>query len=69
MARRKAPTDQRVAYSVEEAAEVVGVSNDLVYRWIKAGELTATVLNKRRFVMREDLLQFLRDHREEVVAS
>jgi excisionase family DNA binding protein len=68
MARRKAPTAERLAYNVEEAAELIGVSDDLVYGWIKSGELTATLLNKRRFVMREDLLTFLRDHREEVAS-
>ncbi len=64
MARRKAPSGERLAYSVAEAAELVGVSPDLVYGWLRDGELSAIRLNSQRFILREDLLAFLRGQRE-----
>lgn len=62
--RRKAPSADRLAYSITEAAELIGVGKDAVYTWVKAGDLPAAKLNAHFFVLREDLIEFLRQHRE-----
>jgi len=60
----KAPTDQRLAYSVAETAELVGVGKDIVYSWIKNRDLVAIRLGSHMVVLREDLVSFLHSQRE-----
>ena len=58
------PEEERLLYSIEEAGALVGLSSDTVRRWLKDGDLVASRLNGRLYVMREDLLAYLREHRE-----
>ena len=63
MARTKT-TPERLAYTVEEAAQTCGVSDDTLRRWLASGELLGARLGRRTYVLRDDLVAFLRAHRE-----
>lgn len=51
----------RIAYTVREAAEAVGVSRQQVYKWITSGELKAWVVPKSiLLILHDDLMKFVR---------
>jgi excisionase family DNA binding protein len=57
MARAKSRTniDQRLAFSAEEAAAVLGVSLTTMLRWQKRGLVPTSRIGRRRFVSRRAL--------------
>jgi excisionase family DNA binding protein len=51
--------EQRLAYSVDEAATVTGLSRDLLYDQMRTGKLGYLKVGRRRIITREHLAQFL----------
>jgi excisionase family DNA binding protein len=49
----------RLAYSVEEAAQVTGLSRDLLYGEMRAGRLAYLKVGRRRIITRQHLEAFL----------
>jgi excisionase family DNA binding protein len=49
----------RLAYSVDEAAELTGLSRDLLYDPMRAGKLTYLKVGRRRIITRQHLEAFL----------
>jgi excisionase family DNA binding protein len=52
------PTD-RLAYSVDEAAGLTGLSRDLLYDQMRAGKLAYLKVGRRRIITRQHLEAFL----------
>jgi excisionase family DNA binding protein len=52
------PTD-RLAYSVDEAATITGLSRDLLYDQMRAGRLAYIKVGRRRIITRQHLEAFL----------
>jgi excisionase family DNA binding protein len=52
------PVD-RLAYSVDEAAAVTGLSRDLLYDQMRAGRLAYLKVGRRRIITRQHLEAFL----------
>src|SRR5262245_43916692 len=50
---------ERLAYSVEEAAQVTGLSRDLLYDQMRAGKLAYLKVGRRRIITRQHLEAFL----------
>jgi len=50
---------ERLAYSIAEAAEAIGISQDTVYRLIQRGEVHSVLLGKRRLIPRASLFELL----------
>src|SRR5215469_6340679 len=53
------PMEHRLAYSVDEAAQVTGLSRDLLYDQMRAGKLGYLKIGRRRIITREHLAAFL----------
>jgi excisionase family DNA binding protein len=51
--------EQRMAYSVDEAAAVTGLSRDLLYDQMRTGKLGYLKVGRRRIITREHLAAFL----------
>jgi excisionase family DNA binding protein len=51
--------DQRLAYSLDEAATVTGLSRDLLYDQMRTGKLGYLKVSRRRIITREHLAAFL----------
>ena len=51
--------DQRLAYSVDEAAAVTGLSRDLLYDQMRTGKLAYLKVGRRRIITRRHLGAFL----------
>jgi excisionase family DNA binding protein len=51
----------RLAYSVDEAARLTGLSRDLLYDQMRRGNLTYVKVGRRRLITRHHLEQFLGD--------
>jgi excisionase family DNA binding protein len=49
----------RLAYSVEEAAQVTGLSRDLLYDEMRGGRLAYLKVGRRRIITRQHLEAFL----------
>jgi excisionase family DNA binding protein len=57
---RSAPTPpERLAYSVDEAASLTGLSRDLLYDQMRHGNLDYIKIGRRRLITRQHLEQFL----------
>ena len=54
-----APTAERLAYSVDEAARLTGLSRDLLYDEMRRGHLHYLKVGRRRLITRQHLEQFL----------
>jgi excisionase family DNA binding protein len=50
---------ERLAYSVEEAARLTGLSRDLLYDEMRRGNLHYLKIGRRRLITRQHLEQFL----------
>lgn len=50
---------ERVAYSVAEAAFITGLSGDLLYSQMRAGELAYLKVGRHRIITRRNLEAFL----------
>ena len=53
------PLTDRLAYSVEEAARVTGLSRNLLYDEMRAGRLAYLKVGRRRIITRQHLEAFL----------
>ena len=52
--------NERLAYSVDEAAAITGLSRDLLYDQMRAGKLAYLKVGRRRIITRQHLEAFLR---------
>jgi len=52
---------ERLAYSIDEAARLTGLSRDLLYDEMRRGHLTYVKVGRRRLITRHHLRQFLGD--------
>ena len=50
---------ERLAYSIDEAARLTGLSRDLLYDEMRRGNLTYLKVGRRRLITRQHLQQFL----------
>ena len=50
---------ERLAYSVDEAARLTGLSRDLLYDQMRRGNLAYVKIGRRRLITRQHLEQFL----------
>jgi excisionase family DNA binding protein len=50
---------ERLAYSVDEAAHLTGLSRDLLYDEMRRGKLSYIKVGRRRLITRQHLEQFL----------
>ena len=53
------PADERLAYSVDEAARLTGLSRDLLYDEMRRGHLDYIKVGRRRLITRQHLERFL----------
>jgi len=53
------PATERLAYSVNEAARLTGLSRDLLYDQMRQGNLDYIKVGRRRLITRHHLEQFL----------
>ena len=53
------PRGGRLAYSVDEAARLTGLSRDLLYDEMRRGNLAYVKIGRRRLITRQHLQQFL----------
>jgi excisionase family DNA binding protein len=53
------PHGGRLAYSVDEAARLTGLSRDLLYDEMRRGNLASVKVGRRRVITRQHLQQFL----------
>ena len=53
------PHPGRLAYSVDEAARLTGLSRDLLYDEMRRGNLAYVKVGRRRLITRQHLNQFL----------
>ena len=53
------PPSGRLAYSVDEAARLTGLSRDLLYDEMRRGNLTYVKVGRRRLITRQHLNRFL----------
>jgi len=53
------PPAERLAYSVDEAARLTGLSRDLLYDEMRRGHLSYLKVGRRRLITRQHLQQFL----------
>lgn len=56
---RSEPLTERLAYSVDEAASITGLSRDLLYDQMRAGKLSYLKVGRRRLITRQHLEAFL----------
>ena len=54
-----ADLNERLAYSVDEAAAITGLSRDLLYDQMRAGKLAYLKVGRRRIITRQHLEAFL----------
>ena len=52
-------SNERLAYSVDEAAAITGLSRDLLYEQLRAGKLAYLKVGRRRIITRQHLEAFL----------
>ena len=52
-------SNERLAYSVDEAAAITGLSRDLLYEQMRAGKLAYLKVGRRRIITRQHLEAFL----------
>jgi len=50
---------ERLAYSVDEAAQITGLSRDLLYDQMRTGKLAYLKIGRRRLITRRGLEAFL----------
>lgn len=54
-----AAPEGRLAFSVDEAAQITGLSRDLLYDQMRAGKLAYLKIGRRRLISRRGLEAFL----------
>ena len=50
----------KIAYTINEACEAIGIGRTMIYQEIALGRLPAVKLNKRTVIRAEDLLDYVR---------
>ena len=50
---------EQLAYSVEEAAEMLSIRRTKMYELVRRGEIATQTIGRRRIVPRESLVNFL----------
>lgn len=55
---------RRIAYSVEEAAQLLSVGRDSIYELINTGRLTTFKIGARRLIALSDIHEFVTTARE-----
>ncbi len=55
---------EKLAFSVREAAEVLGIGQTLAKELVRTGELRSIKVGRRRLVAKVDLESFVEDRRE-----
>ncbi len=50
---------ERLAFRPNEAARVMGVSRDLIFQWLRTGELRSIRIGAARLIPRQALEEFL----------
>lgn len=58
-------TPKRLAYSVDEAAAMLGIGRTLAFHLIRQGELPSVTVGRRRIVTHEALLAYLANRSED----
>ena len=56
--------DERLAYSVGEAAQTIGLGKSTLYREMDQGRLPFRKVGKRRLILRSDLLAWVSGNAE-----
>jgi len=59
-----AATDQRLAYTVADAARALSIGRSTLYKFLQSGELASINLGARRLILREDLDRFVQTRRD-----
>lgn len=59
--KQESDSAERLAYSVDEAARLTGLSRDLLYDQMRLGNLSYVKVGRRRLITRQHLQQFLGD--------
>ena len=59
--QREPESAERLAYSIDEAARLTGLSRDLLYDQMRRGNLTYVKVGRRRLITCRHLQQFLGD--------
>ena len=55
------PALPRLAFSISETAEILGVSNITVHRWIKGGLLKCSWASRHKLIPLSEIQRFLND--------
>ena len=56
---KRNPTTERLAYSPDEAAELLGISRELVHDLLRTGQLGSVKAGRRRLIGKHHLEEFL----------
>jgi excisionase family DNA binding protein len=56
---------QPTLYTVEEAAKQLRVSRWMIYQLLRNNELKSLTIASRRFIASDDLVDFVKQHKEE----
>lgn len=59
MQRPTVAPDERLAYSVSYAAELLGISKAMLYELLSAGAIRSRKVGARRLIPRDALIEFL----------
>lgn len=57
-------TMEKLVYSVQEAAEVLGISKSYMYELARRGEVPALKLGKRLMVPKEKFIKWINEEKE-----
>ncbi len=52
-------TAEKLAYTVDAAADAIGVSRGMIYNLFKSGDITPRKAGRRTLVMRDELARYL----------
>jgi len=63
-ARERIQTLTPLAYSVEDAARLIGIGPATMWKWLADGRLPAIRINRRTLIKREDLEALLEQYRK-----
>jgi excisionase family DNA binding protein len=53
------PIDNKVGYTIDEAADQAGICRSNIYKAMDAGKLPARKLGRRNIILHADLVKFL----------
>ena len=54
-------SEHRMAWSVDEAASLIGISRRLLYELLRSGQLRSVKIGSRRLIRQQDLERFLEE--------